>query len=33
MTDRIPIDSNIYHGKSCILGLRYPVEVILELLN
>ena len=29
----ITIDPEICHGESCILGLRYPVEVILELLN
>jgi uncharacterized protein (DUF433 family) len=30
---RITIDPNICHGKPCIRGLRYPVEVILELLS
>ncbi|MCC5648174.1 DUF433 domain-containing protein [Nostoc sp. CHAB 5824] len=29
--DRITIDPNICHGKPCIRGLRYPVEMILEL--
>ncbi len=29
---RITIDTNICHGKPCIRGLRYPVEMILELL-
>ena len=29
---RITIDWNICHGKPCIRGLRYPVEMILELL-
>ena len=31
--DRITIDSEICHGKPCIRGLRYPVELILELLS
>jgi uncharacterized protein (DUF433 family) len=30
---RITIDPNICHGKSCVRGLRYPVETILELLS
>lgn len=30
---RITIDPEICHGKPCIRGLRYPVEVILELLS
>ncbi len=32
LLDRITIDPEICHGKPCIRGLRYPVEVILELL-
>ena len=32
-TDRITIDPEICHGKPCIRGLRYPVELILELLS
>ena len=31
--ERITIDPNICHGKPCIRGLRYPVELILELLS
>lgn len=31
--DRITIDPAICHGKPCIRGLRYPVELILELLG
>jgi uncharacterized protein (DUF433 family) len=31
--ERISIDSNICHGKPTIRGLRYPVEVILELMS
>jgi uncharacterized protein (DUF433 family) len=33
MTSRITIDPTICHGKPCIRHLRYPVEVILELLS
>ena len=33
LVDRITIDSAICHGKPCIRRLRYPVEVILELLS
>lgn len=29
---RITLDSEICHAKPCIRGLRYPVEVILELI-
>jgi uncharacterized protein (DUF433 family) len=31
--DRITIDPKICHGKPCVRGLRYPVELILELLS
>lgn len=31
--DRITMDSTICHGKPCIRGLRYPVEMVLELLS
>ena len=30
---RITIDPNICNGKPCIRGMRYPVELILELLS
>ena len=30
---RITTDPNICHGKPVIRGLRYPVEMILELLS
>jgi uncharacterized protein (DUF433 family) len=30
---RITIDPSICHGKPCIRGLRYPVEMLLELLS
>jgi uncharacterized protein (DUF433 family) len=33
LLQRITIDSEISHGKPSIRGLRYPVEVILELLS
>lgn len=31
--ERITIDPAICHGKPCVRGLRYPVELILELLS
>lgn len=31
--ERITIDPAICHGKPCIRGMRYPVELILELLS
>ena len=30
---RITVDPEICHGKPCIRGLRYPVELILDLLS
>lgn len=33
LLDRITTDPDICHGKPVIRGLRYPVEVILELLS
>jgi uncharacterized protein (DUF433 family) len=33
LMERITIDPAICHGKPCIRGLRYPVELILELLS
>jgi uncharacterized protein (DUF433 family) len=33
LAQRITIDPDVCHGKPCIRGLRYPVEVILELLS
>jgi len=32
LLQRITIDTEICHGKPTIRGLRYPVEMILELL-
>lgn len=31
--ERITIDANVCHGKPVIRGMRYPVEMILELLS
>jgi len=31
--ERITINLDICHGKPCIRGMRWPVEVILDLLN
>ena len=33
LLERITIDPDICHGKPCIRHLRYPAEVILELLS
>ncbi|MBX3277169.1 MAG: DUF433 domain-containing protein [Acidobacteria bacterium] len=33
LAQRITVDPDICHGKPCIRGLRYPVEMILELLS
>lgn len=33
LSERITIDLEISHGKPTIRGLRYPVEMILELLS
>ena len=33
LLDRISTDPAICHGKPCIRGLRYPVDMILELLS
>lgn len=33
LLERITIDPEVCHGKPCIRGLRYPVEMILELLS
>ncbi len=32
-SQRITIDPDICHGKPCIRNMRYPVEMILELLS
>ena len=33
MIDRITIDTEICHGKPCVRGMRWPVEVVLDLLG
>lgn len=33
LLDRITMDPDICHGKPCVRGLRYPVDLILELLS
>jgi uncharacterized protein (DUF433 family) len=33
LLSRITVDPNVCHGKPCIRGLRYPVEMLLELLS
>ena len=33
LLERISINPSICHGKPCIRGLRYPVDVILDLLS
>ncbi len=33
IAERITIDPDICHGKPTIRGLRYPIEMILELLS
>lgn len=33
LLERITIDPDVCHGKPCIRGLRYPVDMILELLS
>ena len=33
LLDRITINPNISHGKPCIRGMRWPVEVILDMIS
>lgn len=33
LRDRITLDPEICHGKPTVRGLRYPVEMILDLLS
>lgn len=33
LLSRITIDAAVCHGKPCIRGLRYPVEMLLDLLS
>jgi uncharacterized protein (DUF433 family) len=32
LLERITIDTNICHGKACIRHMRWPVEVIIDLI-
>ena len=32
LLDRITIDNDICHGKACIRHMRWPVEVIIDLM-
>jgi uncharacterized protein (DUF433 family) len=33
LLERITIDAEICHGKPCIRGMRWPVEVIIDMLG
>ena len=33
LLERITINTEICHGKPCIRGMRWPVEVIIDLLS
>jgi len=33
LLERITIDPEICHGKPCIRGMRWPVEVIIDMLG
>jgi len=33
LLDRITLDPAVCHGKPCIRGLRYPVDMLLELMS
>lgn len=33
VSDRITIDPEVCHGKPCIRNMRWPVEVILDMLG
>ncbi len=32
-SDRITIDADICHGKPCVRGMRWPVEIIIDMLG
>jgi uncharacterized protein (DUF433 family) len=32
-SQRITVSADLCHGKPCIRGLRYPVEMIIELMS
>lgn len=33
LLNRITIDSQICHGKPCVRGMRWPVEVVIDMLG
>ena len=33
LLDRITLDSQVCHGKPCVRGMRWPVEVITDMLS
>ncbi len=33
LIERITIDAEVCHGKPCIRGMRWPVEVIIDMLG
>ena len=33
LRDRITIDPAVCHGRPCVRGLRYPVDMVLDLLS
>jgi hypothetical protein len=33
LLERISLDPDVCHGKPCIRGMRYPVEMLLDLLS
>jgi uncharacterized protein (DUF433 family) len=33
LLERITIDVDICHGKPCIRGMRWPVEVVMDMLS
>ena len=32
LLERITVDSNICHGKACVRHMRWPVEVIIDMI-
>ena len=33
LLDRITLDPAVCHGRPCVRGLRYPVDMLLDLLS
>lgn len=33
LLNRITLDSQICHGKPCVRGMRWPVEVVIDMLG